>query len=259
MALRTRDGGTKPATAMTDDHDADGHAPDRTRRALLMAAPLGLLASCTPSASAPSAFTARFQVAGTGPIALDYADERNFAFTADIGWGATCVVAGRIHLVILPSLATAGSTRVIWAGDIGPSTIAAASNRSAPALRPSAVPARTQRRWGLDRPAQDLAWPGTSAEAKPTMVTVGDIAPLARAQHAIDTLMRPAMDMSLCGDGVNRLIATWPADVTRRGLAVLASTAGVELMAPLRPLARVPSLPEGVQIEDFRIAFGRAP
>lgn len=228
---------------------------DRTRRALLTALPLGVLASCTSSAPVPSAFSARFQVAGTGAIALDYADERHFAFTPDIGWGSTCVVAGQIYLVMLPSLATASRMRVIWAGALGPSS-AAPSHSPALPLRRSAVPAATQQRWDLDRPAQDLAWP-QEAGATAATVTVAELAPLARAQHTIDTRMRPAMDMSLCGDGVNRLVGAWPSQITRYGLAVVASSLGVELMAPLQPLARAPALPQGVEIEDFRVAFGR--
>lgn len=230
-------------------------AIDRTRRALLRALPLGVLASCAPSAPVPSAFSARFRVAGTGAIAFDYADERHFAFTPELGWGSTCVVAGRIYLVMLPSLATASRMRVIWAGALVPPS-AAPSHSPALPLRRSAVPAATQQRWDLDRPAQDLAWP-REAGATAATVTVAELAPLAQAQHTIDTRMRPAMDMSLCGDGVNRLVDAWPSRITRQGLAVLASSAGVELMAPLQPLTRTPALPQGVEIEDFRVAFGR--
>lgn len=230
---------------------------DRARRTLLMAAPLGLLAACAPPAPMASAFSARFRVAGTGAIALDYADERHFAFTPDIGWGSTCVVAGQIYLVMLPSLATASRMRVIWAGELGPSAATAPAHSLDMSLRRSAVPTAAQERWDLDRPAQDLAWPQEPGTT-PATVTVAELAPLARAQHTIDTRMRPAMDMSLCGDGVNRLVGAWPSQITRHGLAVLASSLGAELMAPLQPLARTPALPQGVEIEDFRVAFGRS-
>jgi hypothetical protein len=226
---------------------------DLRRRSLLKAAPLGLLASCMPAAS-PS-FSARFEVAGTGTIALDYADEHNFAFTPALGWGATRIVDGRIHLVITPSLATAGRERVIWAGELGALPDTAEAVTTAIPLQPSAVSADAQRIWRLDGAARDVRLPASGADAAATVLTVGHLPSLARAQYVIDTRMRPGMDMSLCGDGVNRLVAAWAAALTRDGLAVLASTAGVRLASRLMPLHRRPALPSGIAVEDFRVAL----
>ncbi len=229
---------------------------DPRRRALLKAAPLALLASCMREA--PRAFSARFLIAGSGPIAFDYADEENFAFTPEIGWGSTRIVAGRIHLVMSPSLATAGRERVIWAGELAPSSLRSrSSGPTTPPLRPSAVSASAQQLWRLSRPAQDVRLPASGEDAAPPVLTVGRLAPLAHAQYAVDTRMRPGMDMSLCGDEVNRLIGTWASQLTRDGLAVLASTTGVRLASQLMPLQRRPALPSGIAIEDFRVALSR--
>ena len=64
------------------------------------------------------------------------------------------------------------------------------------------------------------------------------------------------MDMGLCGDVVTRLLATWPEALTTNGLAVLAHSSGVQLAGPIGPLVHRISLPDGIEVEDFRLRKG---
>jgi hypothetical protein len=72
------------------------------------------------------------------------------------------------------------------------------------------------------------------------------------AQAAIHEMLIPAMNMSLCGDGINTLTAWWPTGITKAGYAVLATTAGIRLEGAMRPLEKYPSLPADMPILDYR-------
>lgn len=227
---------------------------DFRRRRLLQALPCALLAACAPSpAPAVPAFSARFRVAGVGDIALHVLDAENFSFVPALGWGSTCVIDGRIHLLIAPSLAGGGRTRVLWAGSLLP----AADPTSAALPTPEPLPDTARREWALQVPVRTLELREDAGE--PLRLTVAALTALARIQHIAQTRLRPGMDMALCGDGVNRLLAAWAAPATARGWAVLASAGGAQgglttrLIGPLTALAERPQLPAGVAVEDVRL------
>lgn len=208
-------------------------------------------------------FSARFTVPGAGRVQLTYRDHRNFSLSPDVGVGTTAAIDGRIYQLVRPSLATVNRPRVLWVGDLGTGAVdrtgAAATTRT-PRLRASALPADAAAAWGLAVPLHDLDWPapaerGPAADSSKasTPLTVAHVPALAQAQLVIDTRLRAAMDMSLCGDGVTRLVAAWPAALTGLGLAVLAHGTGIRLEARLGP-AEVPiALPTDVPVEDFRV------
>jgi hypothetical protein len=61
------------------------------------------------------------------------------------------------------------------------------------------------------------------------------------------------MDMNLCGDGVNSLLANWPAAITGQGLAVFASSNGVRLGDQVQALSGPLRLPAIGALEDYRL------
>lgn len=62
----------------------------------------------------------------------------------------------------------------------------------------------------------------------------------------VSALLLPAMDMSLCGDGVQAVTTWWPLHLTAAGFAVVATLAGVRLDGPVRKSVEPISLPKGI-------------
>ncbi|XVJ71489.1 MAG: hypothetical protein HEQ39_19245 [Rhizobacter sp.] len=215
---------------------------------------LGLgLVTASGCQHAAAEFTARFRVNDFESIVLDYWDPLNFSLTPQMGAASVCVVRGRIHLVVTPSLATAGRERVLWVGELKstPDVTAMQPVR----LLPTALPPALQDGWQLGTPVHDVRVSSRPpASLQPEVVaSVARLPQVARAQYVIDTTMRASMDMTLCGDAVNRLVLAWSPHLTALGLAVVASSVGVDLAGPLQRLKTPPALPTGVLIENYRI------
>lgn len=198
-------------------------------------------------------FTAIFHVPGSGRVQLDFFDEQNFRLVSyapnQSTANETIIVDGRIYLLLpaRPPLAeTSGLLR------IGALATATPRSYAAPTLRKTRTPEAVLTLWQIGEPVQDASVTRAGPIGIPIDVTLARHAALAHAQFAIHQRLRPAMDMSLCGDGINNLTAWWPPEVTGAGLAILATTAGVRLDGPIRTLGARPSLPASMPIQDYR-------
>lgn len=205
----------------------------------------GLLAACS---AAPASFSATFATPRGAHVVLDYWGERDFRLASPRGGVETWVVDGRIHLVIAPSLAFGGRGRTIVVGDL--------------AERPARPPPPGTDAWSWSAPSPGGAsgLPGVVLRevrggpgAAPSL-QVADEPRLAEAQFTIEQTLRPAMDMALCGDAVNALLAAWPAALTGRGWAAVGSPSGVALEGALRPAPARVGLPADHDLEDMRVA-----
>lgn len=198
-------------------------------------------------------FTATFHVPGSGRVQLDFFDAQNFRLASfapnQSVANETIIVDGRIYLLLpaRPPLAeTSGLLR------IGALADAPRRTYTAPTLRNTRTPEAVLNLWQIGEAVQDASITRAGPIGIPIDVTLARHAALAHAQFAIHRRLRPAMDMSLCGDGINNLTAWWPPDVTGAGYAILATTAGVRLDGAIRPLATRPVLPASMPIQDYR-------
>jgi hypothetical protein len=225
---------------------------DQVRRSLIgvaLSASLGALIGCRPKAE--QAFSATFDVIGTGRIALDFIDDANYRFVPAIGSGATVVLGGRIYITLIPSLATGGKGRTIWVGELMSKSPPHDRSFPKPQIQPVTPP--SQLYWTPNMALHEVWVPRSDSTSDSSRITVANLPALAKAQFLIDTMLRPAMDMSLCGDGVSRLIGCWPRHLTGQGLAVLAHSDGVRLQESIRAMTSTIELPQDQSIEDYRI------
>jgi hypothetical protein len=240
-----------------EDHVAQRKPPNVIRRTLvfstaLLIARVGESKSNAKFRATFDALSASFRVPGAQSIRFDFQDALNFRLTPTVGVGATCVVDGRIYLHLPPSLANAGKSQLLWVGELGP--LPKVRSLGKIELRPTALAVDTTRQWTFRAKVHDLTAKFGDATS---VLSVVPLPGLARAQYIVDTTMRAAMDMSLCGDGISRLVATWLPTVTARGLAIVAATGGVLLDGPIVSLDEPIALPSGLPVEDYRIPKGR--
>jgi hypothetical protein len=113
--------------------------------------------------------------------------------------------------------------------------------------------------WGHLEDLQDTSLPNAGPIGIPVDFTVSKQTPLAFAQLVMQQRLRPAMDMTLCGDAINNLTAWWPTTLTGAGYAIIATTAGIRLDGPIRALARRPTLPNDMPIQDYRMPVVATP
>lgn len=227
------------------------------RRFLSLALCLGpvLLTGCgdtapaRPAAGPARPFRAAFAIPTLGQVRLDYRDEASFRLEADAGPGATLAVAGEIYLHVPPSLVSQ-EARLLHLGRLGPMRTGV---EPVPELARADVPLEHRQRWGLTDAPQRTRMPAPLRGGPAAELLVADVPDLARGQHVIGVRLRDSMDMTLCGDVVGRLLATWSRAVTGNGLAVLAHSSGIELAGPLMPFAGAIALPSGIAVEDYRL------
>jgi hypothetical protein len=206
-------------------------------------------------ASTDQSFSARFYVPGSPIVQLDYVDEKNYRF-ATTGTGIeTLVLQGRIYLVLLPRPPLSGTEGVFWYGELAkPKSRSLPSDGTMPlALRATKVPPLGVAAWGNVGAVGDVTIAQAGPIGIPIDMTVGRVKALAAAQSAIHERLIPAMNMSLCGDGINTLTAWWPPAITNAGYAVLATTTGVRLEGQIKPLTQRLSLPANMPIQDYRL------
>lgn len=197
-------------------------------------------------------FAATFRVARSGHIRLAYRDTANFSLHSEAGPGVTIVKNGQIYLHIAPSVIESAE-RLLLLGSLGPMPPHPGSG----ALRPSPVQVSQARlrQWGLDAMPLGVAVDATERQSAAGNLFLADLPDLADAQYAIVTRLRDAMNMSMCGDVLSRLLECWPSFITGAGKAVLAHSAGVELVAPPGPLLTPIELPPGLSLEDYRLSL----
>ena len=223
--------------------------------------PAGLVAACGSSprevgdaaaeraAAPPVPFSASFVLPRAGRVRLDFQDGRNFALSADAGPGSTIVLNGDIYLYVAPSIASAGQARLLLLGKLAPRNIGPSQNIALTPARPGDAAPAGYVAGSLFR----ADWSGRARQFPDQSFWVAKLPALAAAQYAAGTSLRDGMDMSLCGDTVARLIATWPTALAASGLAVVEHSSGIQLAAALVPLAARIALPAKVAVEDFRI------
>ncbi len=209
--------------------------------------------------SAPAQFSASFIVPEQGRVWLDYESERSFTVTPDFGPGSTIAQNGEIYFHVAPSITSAGRARLLWVGTLVP--LANEAPRGRPSINDAGLPKSQVEAWKLDVPVFRTTPPRAERSSKTQSRApqpegdcwVASIPALARAQLAVGVQMRDGMDMTLCGNVVSRLIATWSDSLTASGFAVLAHATGVKLAGPIEPLTRAIAIPDGLEIEDFRL------
>jgi hypothetical protein len=206
-------------------------------------------------AATDKSFSARFYVPGSPLVQLDYLDAQNYRFTT-LGTGnETVVLQGRIYLVLLPRPPYGGTEGVFWYGELAKpkSRSTASGGKTSLAPRATKVPTPGVAAWGNVGAVSDLTVARAGPIGIPIDMTVSRVKSLAAAQAAIHERLIPAMNMNLCGDGINTLTAWWPPSITNAGYAVLATTAGVRLEGPIMPLTQSVSLPANMPIQDYRL------
>ena len=245
--------------------------PDLSRRAVLTAAaligalPVSLIAACGQTeqdgsagdagtaSEQPAAFSARFLLPGAGGVRLDFEKADRFSLSADAGPGSTIVADGDIYLYVAPSIASAGSARLLLLGRLAPDAAGADRTSANPALKPARLDNDRAEQWQVRAPLFEAVGPPRPDDGSGRRLIVARLPGLARAQYAAGARLSAGMNMSLCGDAVARLIVTWPAGIVGRGLAVLDDSAGIHLEGPIRPLAAAIALPRDIPVEDYRI------
>lgn len=229
----------------------DAIAPRARRWAALLAAglALGALGGC---AEPPAPFSATFVFPHGASVVLDYWGERDFRFASPRGGAQTWVLDGQIHIVVAPSLGFAGRGQVFLVGELlsRPDPAATIADEGwtwgpPPAGQPDPMPGVTVRTARAATP---------TSPASPVEIVVAEERRLAAAQFVVDRTLRPAMDMTLCGDAVNALVASWPAAFTGSGWAAIGAMAGPRIDGSLRPAPPRPELPDDYDFQDLRIA-----
>jgi hypothetical protein len=199
-------------------------------------------------------FTATFYVPESGRVQLDFFDERNFRLTSYANresiQNETIIVDGTIYLLLPPRPPFAETNGLLRIGAL----VARPANAPTftPTLRITRTPTAVLKIWQINADVKDASLSRAGPIGVPIEVTLARHPMLARAQFAIHQTLRPAMDMSLCGDGINNLTAWWSPDATGAGYAILATTAGVRLDGAIRPLDQRPALPASMPVHDYR-------
>lgn len=190
-----------------------------------------------PAAPTVGSFSARFALQDGQQVALDYIDPRNYRFSTGGGRIETYVLDGGIFLRVA---ADGAQPEQLWYyGRVGAEPAFHPSAGGAPALRPTTVPPAGVAAWGKVGGVFDTRVANAGPLGTPIDATVAQIGRLASAQWYIAAMLLPAMDMSLCGDGVQALTSWWPRGLTGAGYAVVATTAGVRLDGPLGDAMRL--------------------
>jgi hypothetical protein len=211
------------------------------------------LLSCVSAHATP--FSATFYVPGSGNVQLDFFDESNFRLAAfastQSAASETIIVDGNIYLLLPARPPLAETSGLLRIGALARRS-AVPPLSAAPALRKTRTSDAVLAIWQIGGSVQDASVARAGPIGVPIDVTLAKHAALARAQFVIYQTLRPAMDMSLCGDGINSLTAWWPPEITGAGFAILATTAGVRLDGAIRPLDQRPALPVSMPIQDYR-------
>lgn len=207
----------------------------------------------TGKAVSGNAVSARFREPGGVGLDLAFWDEANFRLVPTSGPTETWIVSERIFLVLLPSLATAGATRILWLGNLAapPANV----DRAQADVRPTSLPEAERAAWALGVPVHDATVTGAGRPGPAATLSVARLPHLARAQHAVERRLRAAMDMNVCGDGIERLTRWWAPAWTGQGFAAVATSDGPRLDGPVRVTDDAPPpLPADVIVEDYRIS-----
>ncbi len=195
-----------------------------------------------PARSKPESLSVTFAAEGGNRVTLDYIDAQNYRFTTEKGTLQTYVLDSKIYLY---APADAVQPERLWLyGRLDAAPARGVQTGSVqPVLKPTTIPPAGVAAWGAVGPVHDVTVSTSGPIGIPVDVTVAKLAPLAHAQWAIATLLLPAMDMALCGDGVQATTTWWPQDLTGAGLAIVATSAGVRLDGPVRKSSGSLSLP----------------
>lgn len=190
-----------------------------------------------PAAPTVGSFSARFALQNGQQVALDYIDPRNYRFSTGGGRIETYVLDGGIFLRVAASEQQA--EQLWYYGRVAAEPRFRPAIGASPTLRPTTVPAAGVAAWGNVGGVFDTRVANAGPMGTPIDATVAQIGRLASAQWYISAMLLPAMDMSLCGDGVEALTSWWPRGLTGAGFAVVATTAGVRLDGPLGDAPRL--------------------
>jgi hypothetical protein len=193
---------------------------------------------------------ATFQVPGALGVAFAFQDADHFSLTPTVGSATTLVVARRIYLHVPPSLANAGRGQLLWVGDLA-RIPARDGPRPALPLHATRLTPAERAGWQFASPVHDV---DTVLAGQPVRLTVVRDERLATAQWLVDRTLRAAMEMSLCGDGISRLLETWDPRLTGPGHAVVAASGGIRLQAAPAALPARIALPQDLRVEDYRVA-----
>lgn len=197
---------------------------------------------------------AEFALADGSLVRLDYLNGQNFRFSANTGAIETLVVDGEIYLHVRENGAQPES---LWRYG----RLAAGSSRSSvrrdAALRPTSIPPQGVALWGEVGQVFDVAVTASGPLHTPSDATVAKLQRLANAQWTIATTLLPAMNMAICGDGVQELTSWWDAALAGEGWAILATTAGLRLNGPVAALSEIPVLPIGIEVRALPTAADR--
>lgn len=204
-----------------------------------------------PASTGPNSFSATFILENGDKVALDYVNERNFRFSSRNSTFQTYVLDGRIYLY-----APADGAQPERAWLYGKIADLPARPAEPPAinLRPTTIPPAGVAAWGDIGALGDVAVASAGQFGIAIEATVADHSPLANAQWAIVTTLLPAMDMALCGDGVQAITQWWPAELTGAGHAIIATSAGVRLDGMIRPAKGSLALPGDFPIDVHPLA-----
>jgi hypothetical protein len=196
-----------------------------------------------PAAAAPrtGSFSTSFALENGDKVTLGYIDDRNYRFLIQNGAFQTYVLGGHIYLYA-PADATQPERAWLY-GKVAALPAHPQTPRSSVTLHPTTIPAAGVAAWGAigafgDFDVHNAGQFGIAIEA-----TVASNTPLSTAQWAITSMLLPAMDMSLCGDAVQAVTQWWPAELTGRGHAVVATSAGVRLDGAIRRASGPLALP----------------
>lgn len=197
-----------------------------------------------------SQLNARFSIPGAGQIALEFENPSNFLLAADAGPGSTIALDDKIYLHIAPSIGSFPAGRLLLTGELAPLGPPASEIG---AIRPAHVAIPPKPDWAAHAPLYTVDLSTTSPGIASGRLFLAPIPELAAAQLVVTSRLQGGMDMNLCGSAIARLVATWPEVATRRGLAVIGHSNGIELVGPVGNLASKISLPPGLGVEDYRL------
>jgi hypothetical protein len=191
-----------------------------------------------------SSLSAEFALANGSTVRLDYLNSRNFRLAADTGAIETLVVDGQIYLHVREN---GGQPESLWAyGRLAPEPLRTTARREV-ALHPTGIPPQGVALWGEVGQVFDVTVIASGPLHTPSDATIAKLHGLANAQWRIATTLLPAMNMSVCGDGVQQLTSWWDPALASEGWAILASSAGVRLNGPISRLSQIPVLPTGIE------------
>lgn len=198
---------------------------------------------------------ADFAFANGRTIRLDFFDRSNFRLLADGQSSETMAIDGEIYLHIRPLV---NQAERLWRfGELNrqPRTKLVLL----PKVRPTLIPAEGIAHWGVETPVYDVTMTAEGTPGLQLEATIAKAPALAWAQWTVATSLLPAMDMSICGNGIELLTRSWNADLTGQGWAVLATSDGFRLDRPVQDLMVPPSLPEGVPVREIPPVLRRTP